>query len=128
MQPSFKSKYFESGVIKLQKGEEKQLSRLEKDALSVFKVDVTTKSAGDDVHPRNSYVDRVIHNQPKTQKNPTTDPRIMFPLHRTSCICERVFSRGKLVLIDLRGSMDPSTFEDVLIDEFGASQARLFER
>ena len=34
------NKHFESGVIKLQKGEEKQLSRLEKDALSVFKLDV----------------------------------------------------------------------------------------
>ena len=31
------------------------------------------------------------------------------------CICERVFSKGKLILTDLRGSMDPCNFEDVLI-------------
>ena len=50
------SKHFEGGVITLQKGEVKQLSRLEKDALSVFKVDVTTTtSASDDIHPLNSY-------------------------------------------------------------------------
>ena len=43
----------------------------------------------------------------------------MFPPHRAfakeSSVCERVFSRGKLILTDLRGRMDPSTFEDVLI-------------
>ena len=108
------SKHFESGVIKLQKGEEKQLSRLEKDALSVFKVDVTsTTSASDDIHPLNSYVDKVIHNQPKQLK--TSNYRSVNHVCSTSCICERVFSRGKLVLTDLRGSMDPSTFEDVLV-------------
>ena len=31
------------------------------------------------------------------------------------CICERVFSKGKLILTDLRGSMDPFNFEDLLI-------------
>ena len=31
------------------------------------------------------------------------------------CICERGFSKGKLILTDLRGSMDPCNFEDVLI-------------
>ena len=108
------NKYFESGVIKLQRGEERQLNRLEKEALSVFKVDVTTTSSfNDDVHPLSSYVDRVIHNQPKAQKS--SNYRSVNHVSSTSCICERVFSRGKLVLTDLRGSMDPSTFEDVMI-------------
>ena len=67
----------------------------------------------DYVYPLNSYVDKVIHNQPKTQKN--SNYRSVNHVPSTSCICERVFSRGKLVLTDLRGSMDPSSFEDVLI-------------
>ena len=91
-----------------------QHTGLEKDALSVFKVDVTsTTSASDDIHPLNSYVDKVIHNQPKQLK--TSNYRSVNHVCSTSCICERVFSRGKLVLTDLRGSMDPSTFEDVLV-------------
>ena len=108
------NKYFESGVIKLQRGEERQLNRIEKEALSVFKVDVTTTSSvNDNVNTLNSYVDRVIHNQPKVQKS--SNYRSVNHVSSTSCICERVFSRGKLVLTDLRGSLDPSTFEDVMI-------------
>ena len=33
----------------------------------------------------------------------------------TANICERLFSRGKLIYIYQRGSLDPSTLEDILI-------------
>ena len=58
-------------------------------------------------------MDKVIYNQPKQLK--TSNYRFVNHGCSTSCICERVFSRGKLILTDLRGSMDPSTFEDVLV-------------
>ena len=33
----------------------------------------------------------------------------------TANVCERLLSRGKLIYTDQRGSLDPSTLEDILI-------------
>ena len=106
------NKHFESGITKLQRGDEKQLNKHEKEALAVFKNDVS-ESVSAESGEVNSYIDKVISRQPKVQK--TSNYRPVNHVSPTSCICERVFSKGQLILTDLRGSMDPSTFEDLLI-------------
>ena len=101
-----------SGITKLQRGDEKQLNKHEKEALAVFKNDVS-ESVSAESGEVNSYIDKVISRQPKVQK--TSYYRPINHVSPMSCICERVFSKGQLILTDLRGSMDPSTFEDLLI-------------
>lgn len=105
------NKHFENGIVKLQRGDEKLLSKEEKKAISVFRLDATT--VVDEHVSSGGFMDKVFAKQAKVQKH--SNYRCVNHVSPTSNICERVFSRGKLIFTDQRGSMDPSTFEDILI-------------
>ena len=49
-------RHFENGLVKVQRGDEKSLTNLEKNALARFKVDATTASATEDAEE--SYMEK----------------------------------------------------------------------
>lgn len=122
--PIIHSPAFESGVIKLQQGKESNLLRAEKEALRIFKITAPTAVAVnaaaandvmiDGVEKRKSFVDATLSSSSnKAQK--VSDYESTDQVSVSSNICERVFSEGKLVLSSQRGSLDPSSFEDIMM-------------
>ena len=97
-------------VVKVQRGDERSLTNLEKNTLARFKVDATTASATEEVEE--SYMEKVRING-KQAKN--TNYRSMNHVSSTSNAVERLFSKAKLVITPQRRCMDPSTLEAIIM-------------
>jgi hypothetical protein len=107
-------KHFENAVVKVLKGAESSLSTSEKQAISVFRVDVTDVEEEEAPDADESFMTRVISsNRNKVAKK--SNYRAMTHVSATSNAVERLFSRAKLVVTPQRGSMDPSTLETILV-------------
>ena len=99
-------KLFESGVVKLQRGE--TLSSQEARTVEIFK----KVDDGVPVDESNmSFVERMLHKQDEGNKHRRVVAQYPSTLHvsPTSNVCERLFSTAKLVMRPHRRLTDPST-------------------
>lgn len=97
-------KLFESGVVKVLRGDERALTNQEKHSLARFKVDAALPG----VIEAEDYMDKVLINGKRAKK---TNYAPMSHISATSNFVERLFSRAKLVMTPQRRCMDPSTLE-----------------
>ena len=103
---------FDSGVVKLQRGE--ALSSQEARTVEIFK----KVDDGEPVDESNmSFVERMLYSQDEVNKRRKVVAQHHSTLHvsPTSNICERLFSRAKLVMRPHRRLMDMSTLETLLM-------------
>ncbi len=107
-------KIFETAVVKLQRGD--PLLRDEAAALQIFKIHQDSASAMSD-SSNLSFVERILHTQEDAHKRRKVTGQYESTAHisPTSNICERLFSRAKLVMRPHRRHMDPSTLEAILL-------------
>ncbi|RLN05773.1 hypothetical protein BBJ28_00024862 [Nothophytophthora sp. Chile5] len=99
----------ESGIVKLQRHE--VLSASERAACAVFKLAEHGNDSADATQERPSFVRNAFKRRRAGRRQRYMDVGFVPP---TSNECERFFSAAKLVLSDLRKSMDPSKFEAVM--------------
>jgi hypothetical protein len=107
-------KHFENAIVKLQGPNEARLSPQEKEAIKVFKVDVTNADEEDIEDMQDEgYAARILREDAaRTQKKQKrTDYRSVAHVSSHNNRCERLFSGTKLVMTDQRKCMDPSTLE-----------------
>ena len=103
--------HFEDGIVKIQNGMEKNLSESERKAVSVLEVsnnDIIVIDDDEDMN-ENDFVDKVPND--KIQGNQYVNCDWIPP---TSNLCERLFSRSKLVFSERRKSLMPINLEIVL--------------
>ena len=74
-----------------------------KSGVVVFRL---TASNATESNVQNSYMDKIMNSQEKVSKQ--TNYRSVNHVAVTANICERVFSRSKIIANDQRGNMDPS--------------------
>jgi hypothetical protein len=102
---------FESGIVKIQEGRERNLSRNEKNAVKAFKkVDAAAAAADDDQEEVLGFADQLLANKrQRVSAYECTD----HVLAEANC-CERTFSRARLYMSHLRAHMDPTSLEELL--------------
>ncbi len=112
------NKHFENGIVKIQKGQERTLSRDEKEAVSVFLISHEETNHDDQVEDTDqveviSLIDQLKRAADDVKKadKPVSKYRSTNHVFPTSVICETLFSYGKNVMTPQRRHMDPSTFE-----------------
>ena len=112
------NKAFENGIIKLQGGEESLLNRSEKEAVSIFLLPNAGADIGDDdeANDEAGYAERILDEAHKEKRRKVDSSKYRSTIHvlPQSNLCERLFSLAKLIMTDLRQSMNPSTLNDVL--------------
>ncbi len=111
--PIVHDKIFERAVVKLQRGD--SLSAAEASSVQIFKIEMGAAAASDD--PSVDFVSRILNSQDDVQKRRRVTAQYQSTAHvsPTSNICERLFSRAKLVMTPHRRLMDPSTLEAILM-------------
>ena len=112
------NRHFENGIVKIQKGQEKILSREEKEAVSCFLInrnEAGSDTEEDDLEENEvvSLIDQLKRAANEAQNTTKTKSRYRSTNHvfPTSVICETLFSYGKNIMTPQRRHMDPSTFE-----------------
>ncbi len=113
------NRHFENGVVKIQKGQERLLTREEKEAVSCFAInqaghnnEVDDCNASDE-EEKISLIDQLR----RAADEASTKVKMVSKYHPTdhvfptSVICETLFSYGKYIMTPQRRHMDPSTFE-----------------
>lgn len=104
---------FESGILKVQGGKENLLTVDEVSALRVFRKSDGVQSDATESGENLSFAQRLL----KRRKTQCIESSYTMDIHHvlpTSNICERLFSRAKLVLTDQRASTLPVNFEMLL--------------
>jgi hypothetical protein len=112
------NKHFENGVVKIQKGQERVLTREEKEAVSVFlisrddanNVEQVDGTGEEEAVTLIDQLKRAADDVKKADK-PISKYRSTNHVFPTSVICETLFSYGKNIMTPQRRHMDPSTFE-----------------
>ncbi len=97
--------FFESAVIKVQRGNALALSREEKNSIAQLKL--TTKEENQAGEDELSFVERVLKRQKSTSASSAAifmDTRFLFP---TSNVCERLFSKFGYALSDYKKGLTP---------------------
>ena len=115
------NKHFENAIVKLQGPSDAKLSRLEEEAVKIFKIDVTTDTQEERHNDREEgYAARILREDAEKiqKKQKRADYRSVAHVASNNNKCERLFSGTKLVMTDQRKCMDPSTLEMVtMLDE-----------
>ena len=119
------SKHFESGVIKVQSGNEQTLTRDEKKSLKRFLIDYDANNDSDIEEIESdqlSFADSVLERAQaaKRQRIEKSAYRSMKHVSPTSNVCERLFSRAKLIMTDQRKHMTPYHLEMMLFLRFNS--------
>jgi hypothetical protein len=109
-------KSFENAVVKVLRGKENTLTGPEKEAISIFRmdVDVSVNYEEEEEEVEMSFMTTIISAH-KSKVAKKSNYRAMTHICATSNAVERLFSRAKLVITSQRGSMDPSTLETILL-------------
>jgi hypothetical protein len=106
---------FERGIVKLQMGQEPSLTRGEKHQIQRFLIPI---EADDEVEEMNGneLLDALQghRNRKKARVAPQSAYRSVKHVYSTTNNVERLFSRAKIVLSDLRNRMTPLHLEDAL--------------
>jgi len=115
------NKHFEQAIVKLQGPTDARLSRLEEEAVKIFKIDITNAAEEEKrVVEDEGYAAKILREDAeRTQKKQKrADYRSVAHVASNNNRCERLFSGTKLVMTDQRKCMDPSTLEMVtMLDE-----------
>ena len=92
------NKHFENAIVKLQRPSDAKLSKLEEEAVIIFKIDVTTETQEEKNNDREEgYAARIRREvDEKTQKKPKrADYRSVPHVASNNTTCERLFSGTK---------------------------------
>ena len=111
------NKHFENAIVKIQGRREDTLSNQEKNAVKVFKkVSGTTPASGGATEQTLSFAERSLAESQAAKKARTDKSayRSLAHVSSTSLICERLFSRAKLIMSHLRAHMDPDSLAMLL--------------
>ena len=111
------NKHFENAIVKIQGRREDTLSNQEKNAVKVFKkVSGTTPTSGGATEQTLSFAERSLAESQAAKKARTDKSAYRSVAHvsSTSLICERLFSRAKLIMSHLRAHMDPDSLAMLL--------------
>jgi hypothetical protein len=107
---------FENAIVKIQGGQESTLNPSEKAAVRhLLKVPEVAGSPNAEI-PTRSFADSILEDAraSKSSRTETSKYRSTDHVAATSNICERLLSQAKLIMSDLRRSMDPDTLSKVL--------------
>jgi hypothetical protein len=111
---------FENGIAKLQGGAEGTLTIEEKEAVAIFLIVDEEEEDNDVVQaagvPRLGFAERLLRTAESNKRRRVGKSKYRCTRHviATSNICERLFSRAKLLMSHLRRSMSPATLNMLL--------------
>lgn len=107
------SRFFESAVTKVQNGDERSLTRQEKDVLRSLLKRSADGSSEDEVHGLDPI--ELYEREQKRQKSTNSSQYVPLEfIPPTTNVVERFFSRAKSVYTDYRKLMKPVTFEMIM--------------
>jgi len=105
---------FEKGIVKVQRGNEGNLTAAEASAIKRFQLPRAEDAEEDVAHADETdenFADTILNKRPKTS---LSKYRSLKHLSATSNVCERLFSKAKRIMTDQRSSMHAGTLERLL--------------
>jgi len=107
---------FENGIVKIQSGQERSLTATERSAVEIFILPAAAARLEPAEDADLSFAESLLRDgrNVKRRRLATSKYRSTEHVSATSNVCERLFSRARLIMNHLRSHMDPDSCEMLL--------------